>query len=209
MKSPELILASASPRRQELLHSLGLEFTVEASHIDETTGLTHPPEIVMQLSLAKAKEVAARLSPEPAARRRLVLAADTIVVLGQLVLGKPQSSQEAFDMLMLLSGREHQVYTGVSLVEMPGGAGRSIYQVSSVFFRKLERREAEFYAAGDEPADKAGAYALQGTAAAFVERVAGCYTNVIGLPLSDTVLLLREFGMEVLGCRQQDEEVKR
>ena len=113
-------------------------------------------------------------------------------------------------MLMQLSGREHKVYTGVSIVELreesmnePGKlivATRSIYEVSSVFFRSLDEREARYYANTDEPMDKAGAYALQGTAAAFIERVEGCVSNVIGLPISATVLLLREFGMTVLGC---------
>ncbi len=202
--TPELILASASPRRQELLKNLGVEFSVLASNIDETTNLRDPAQIVTWLSLAKAKEVASRLSLAHKKKRTLVLAAYTIVVLDTLVLGKPQSRKEAFEMLMLLSGREHKVYTGVSLVEMPGAACCSIYQVSSIFFRKLEPSEAQYYVASDEPMDKAGAYALQGAAAAFVERMEGCYSNVIGLPVSATVLLLREFGMTVLGSGLQN-----
>jgi septum formation protein len=198
--TPELILASASPRRQELLASVGLEFTVLASHIDESTLLSEPSEIVTTLALAKAKEVACRLSTPAPAKRRLILAADTIVVLGDLVLGKPQSPAQAYEMLCLLSGREHKVYTGVALVEMPGDHCRTIYRASSIFFRELARSEMEYYASSSEPLDKAGAYALQGTAAAFVERVEGCYTNVIGLPLSATVQLLRESGLTVMGA---------
>ena len=183
------------------MQSLSLQFSVIASHIDETTDLKNPREIVTSLSLSKAKEVAAGLADLQ--KRTLILAADTIVVLEEHVLGKPQSQEEALAMLMLLSGREHQVYTGVSIVEMPGANYRSICQVSSVYFRRLEISEARYYAAGHEPVDKAGAYALQGTAGAFVERVEGCYTNIIGLPLSATVQLLREFGLTVLGCGRQ------
>jgi septum formation protein len=202
MDSPELVLASASPRRQELLLSLGLEFSIQSADIEETTTASDPAEIVTALSLAKAQAVVARLNPPERGKRVLVLAADTIVVFNSLVLGKPQSVQEAYEMLMLLSGQEHQVFTGVTLLELPGARSRSLYRASSVFFRKLEPAEAAFYAAGPEPIDKAGAYALQGTAGAFVERVEGCYSNVIGLPLSDVVLLLREFGVSVLGCAQ-------
>lgn len=197
---PRLILASASPRRQELLGSLGLSFAIEAADIDENCDLSEPGAIVSYLSLAKAQKVAAAISARALSGRTLILAADTIVVLDKLVLGKPQSEKEAFEMLMLLSGRKHKVFTGVSLLELPGSRSRSIFEESDIYFRKLGEAEVACYAASDEPRDKAGAYALQGVAGAFVERVEGCCSNVIGLPLSATVLLLREFGLSVLGC---------
>jgi septum formation protein len=197
--SVELILASGSPRRQELLANLGLSFRVLPSNIDESTSLTDPLEIVSWLSLSKAQEVASRLEQSSEGGRRLILGADTIVVLGKHILGKPQDSEEAYSMLMLLSGQEHRVFTGVTVLELPSGRTRSISLSSSIFFRKLDEQEARFYAGSGEPMDKAGAYALQGAASAFIDRVEGCYTNVIGLPVSATVQLLREFGMQVMG----------
>jgi len=196
-KSPELILASGSPRRLELLRNLGLKFTVIPSDIDESTDLKDPVEIVKWLSLAKAEEVAARLPESDSAR--VVLGADTIVVLDSHVLGKPQSAEDALAMLKLLSGKAHKVYTGVSIVELPGNTKSSIFQESTIYFRQLSDAEAEYYASSAEPMDKAGAYALQGAASAFVERLEGCYSNVIGLPVPDTVQLLRQHGVEVMG----------
>ncbi len=205
--APKLILASGSPRRLDLLQNLGVKFEVVKSDLDESTDKTDPIDIVKFLSLAKAREVASKLSADPKfkkSERTLVLGADTIVVLDQDVLGKPESRKAAFDMLMRLSGKEHKVYTGVSLVEIPGGACKSIYQVSSVSFRVIQPSEAHYYANTDEPMDKAGSYALQGIAAAFVERINGCYTNIIGLPIPDTVRLLRQHGMHVMGAGTSD-----
>lgn len=195
-----LVLASASPRRQDLLRSLGLEFDIIPSQIEEITDKQDPADIVLFLSLAKAQEVAQKLPAN--SQPVLVLGSDTIVVLAAEVLGKPQSKEEAFQMLMRLSGKEHQVYTGVSIVELPLGSSRSCYRASSVFFRRISPEEARFYVETGEPMDKAGAYALQGIASAFVERIEGCYSNIIGLPVSDTVRLLREHGLSVLGSRE-------
>lgn len=189
------------------MQNMGVEFTVHKSDFDEITDKTDPVEIVKFLSISKATEVASKLSADPKydkSIKTLVLGADTIVVLDQEILNKPATRDEAYEMLMRLSGRAHKVYTGVSLVEIPGGASKSIYQVSSVIFRKIQPDEARYYAGTDEPMDKAGAYALQGIAAAFVERVEGCYTNIIGLPVPDTVRLLRQHGMKVLGAGPVD-----
>jgi septum formation protein len=195
---PHLVLASGSPRRRELLQSVGIKFTVTPSSVDETSAEKDPRKLVIDLSLEKARDVAARINANPE-ERTLVLGSDTIVVLDDQILGKPASSDNAYEMLMQLSGRAHQVYTGVSIVELPGGREESICQCSSVFFRELDPAEALYYANSEEPMDKAGAYALQGTAAAFVEKVDGCYSNIIGLPLPATVKLLRKFGMKVMG----------
>lgn len=201
-KEPHLVLASASPRRKELLQSVGLNFIVRPSNVDESSKESDPRKLVLELSLAKARDVAAKIGSAPetnSAQRILVLGSDTIVVLDDKILGKPSSSDNAYEMLMQLSGRPHQVYTGVAIVEVPGGKEEAIYQSSSVIFRKLDPDEARFYANSEEPMDKAGAYALQGTAAAFVDKVDGCFSNIIGLPLPETVKLLRKFGMRVMG----------
>lgn len=199
MSAAKLILASSSPRRRELLSGLWLDFEIYASQMDENTDISDPEEVVRYLSLAKARDVAEKLKASGKPEHLLVIGADTVVALGSEIMGKPQSRQEAFDMLMRLSGQEHKVYTGVSIVELPSGKERSIVQSTSVFFRKLAEAEAWSYANSDEPMDKAGAYALQGSASAFIDRVDGCYTNVIGLPVSDTVQLLREYGVKVMG----------
>ncbi len=195
----KLVLASGSPRRRELLSGLGIEFSIEVSELNEDIEIVHPEEYVKHLSLGKAKEVASRMKNQCASDEQiLVLGADTIVVRDNHILNKPQTHEEAYDMLMSLSGRAHQVYSGVSIVRLPDGYSRSIFGTTSVYFRKLSEPEARFYANSEEPMDKAGAYALQGVASAFIQKVEGCYSNVIGLPVSDTVLLLREFGMRVM-----------
>lgn len=195
----KLVLASGSPRRRELLSGLGINFSVQASDLNEDIEIENPEEYVKHLSLGKAQEVASRLKNDCAADEQiLVLGADTIVVLANRILNKPQSHEEAYDMLMSLAGRAHQVYSGVSLLRVPDGHHKSIFQCTSVYFRRLSEAEARFYANSEEPMDKAGAYALQGVASAFIEKIEGCYSNVIGLPVSDTVLLLREFGLRVM-----------
>lgn len=190
------VLASASPRRRDLLAALGVEFEVRAGSVDETTALLDPGQVVLHLSLLKAQAVAAELTSD--GRRQLVLGADTIVVLAGKILGKPASSAEAIAMLTSLSGQEHQVFTGITLLDSQGQT-ESVFCVSRVFFRALASAEIRYYVSTGEPMDKAGAYALQGIASAFVERIDGCYTNIIGLPMPSTISLLRRHGLEVLG----------
>lgn len=198
---PRLVLASGSPRRRELLEKLGLSFTVTVSDLDESIDSSDPAFVVENLAEAKARAVGMQvarlhsvdLSPV------LILGADTIVVLDNEILGKPRDKDDAVRMLKQLSGRFHQVFTGVSLLEIPGDKVRTIHTVTDVHFRDLDSSEIEAYVQTGEPMDKAGAYALQGIASAFVRKIEGCYTNVIGLPVPDTVALLREHGLEVLG----------
>jgi septum formation protein len=185
---PRLILASASPRRRELLARLGLAFEVRPVDADETPRPGEPPEaLVLRLALAKAR-AAARAG-------ELALGADTVVAIEHEVLGKPVDAEDARRMLRALSGRPHDVWTGVALVAA-GPAGASREQVhaerTAVTFRRLTEDEIAAYVESREPLDKAGAYAIQGGAAAFVERVDGDYDNVVGLPLAALRRLLDE-----------------
>lgn len=192
-----LILASASPRRQELLVLLALPFEVIPSEVDEAALVRElgeqplPAEMARRLAEVKAADVAAR---HPDA---LVLGADTIVVLGDAILGKPVSPDDARRMLAFLSGRTHQVITGIAL----RGPGVSVSDAVStdVTFRELTSREIDAYVATGEPMDKAGAYALQGRAAVLIEGIHGDYTNVVGLPIPRLAILLRRHGIPILG----------
>ncbi len=183
----ELILASASPRRQELLRQIGLSFTVIPSRLAENTAECNPVKKVKALALAKATEVAERTG------RGLVLGADTMVVIGDKILGKPSSSDEAAAMLRTLSGRVHRVCTGIALVDAATGRSRAATECTLVKFRSLSEREIEAYVASGEPLDKAGAYGIQGHAAVFVSGIKGCYSNVVGLPLSRLWQMLQDF----------------
>jgi septum formation protein len=171
-----LILASQSPRRRELLSTAGIPFTVRAREVEEIRAPDEPPEAYAR-RLARAKADAAWED-----RDEIVLGADTIVVLDQSVLEKPRDAADARAMLRSLSGREHTVITGICL-RHPGGVEVDS-SATRVRFTPLTDAEIDGYVATGEPMDKAGAYAIQGLASKFVERVEGCYFNVIGLPLS-------------------------
>lgn len=194
----KLVLASASPRRQELLRGIGLEFEIIASSLDETFNPEDDPvSVACRLSLAKANDVAKIIQER--GENAIVLGADTVVALNNLILGKPESHEDAERMLMLLSGKMHKVFTAVTLVDSLQGRQKTICEESAVYFRELSAVEARFYALTDEPMDKAGAYALQGAASVFIPRIEGCYTNIIGLPVSLAAGILREFGFSVMG----------
>ncbi|MBI4886820.1 MAG: septum formation inhibitor Maf [Acidobacteria bacterium] len=174
-----LILASASPRRAELLRAAGIAFDVMPAGVDEALlpGET-PEEHVRRLAGAKARAVAARAGGRP------VLAADTVVVVGDQILGKPEGDDDARRMLRLLSGRAHDVLTGVTLVWGVPEACLSEVATTTVEFGPLSEAEIGWYVASGEPADKAGAYAIQGLASRFVTRIEGSYSNVVGLPVA-------------------------
>jgi septum formation protein len=186
----KLILASASPRRAEVLRDAGISFCVLSSAIDETPypGET-PQQLVQRLADAKAELVAAR-----AVGSVIVIAADTVVVLDGQVLGKPRSTDEARRMLELFSGRTHSVITGVSLIRLPGMDRRQFIETTLVHFAPLSRDEISRYLSTEEPYDKAGAYAIQGRASRYIPRIEGCYFNVVGLPLARLIAALRELG---------------
>lgn len=182
-----LILASASPRRRELLSQLGLTFTVSAADIDESPlGGEAAETYVLRLAREKARAVAAR---HPGA---WVLAADTTVALGAELLGKPRDAEEARAMLSRLSGRTHDVHTGVALA---GRHEEALVVRTRVTFRALGAGEIAWYAGTGEPLDKAGAYAVQGRGGFLVAAVEGSPTNVIGLPLGETLALLERAGV--------------
>ena len=189
---PRVILASASPRRRELLSRLALAFTVIPADVDEQQRPGEAPlSYVRRLAQAKAAHIAQRF-PEA-----LVLGADTVVVLEQQVLGKPANVAQAQRMLTQLSGRQHTVITGLALLQHGRRLAWLDHVSTRVQFRVLSADEIAQYVATDEPFDKAGAYAIQGHAAAFVALVDGCYTNVVGLPLQRTATLLQAAGVPV------------
>jgi nucleoside triphosphate pyrophosphatase len=186
----KLILASASPRRAQILRDAGISFAVLSSAIDETpySGET-PQQMVQRLADAKAELAAAR-----AVGPAILVAADTVVVLDGQILGKPRSTEDARRMLELFSGRTHSVLTGVTLIRLPEMDRRQFVESTLVTFAPLSRDEISRYLSMDEPYDKAGAYAIQGHAGRFIPRIEGCYFNVVGLPLSRLVATLQELG---------------
>ena len=188
-----IILASGSPRRRELLERMGIdEFDIITSDADESVDETLPPaEQVEVLSRRKADAVAAEVSPDD-----LVIAADTVVALEGTVLGKPTDEEDAFRMLSALSGVRHHVYTGVT-VRM-GDRVLTRHEVTAVDFRALEPDEVELYIATGECMDKAGAYGIQGYGCLLVEGIVGDYYNVMGLPVGLLARMLKQFGVDCL-----------
>jgi len=190
LRQQPLILASASPRRRELLALLDLEFEVRPSRIDESPKPGESPAgQVQRLAEAKARQTA---KDRPGC---WILAADTIVVHRGLVMGKPQDQAEAARMLSLLSSQTHEVLTGYCLLNQELGQNIVESCRTEVEFRTLSRQDIETYLDSGEPLGKAGAYAIQGRGASMVKRVAGSYTNVVGLPLAEVVELLRRYGL--------------
>ena len=186
----KLILASASPRRAEILRAAGLSFSVLSSAVDETPyPQESPTDHVQRLAGAKAELVAAR-----AVGPAIVVAADTVVTLEGKILGKPRSSDEARKMLEQLSGRTHSVLTGVALIRLPDAERRSFVESTLVHFAQLVGDDLVRYLSTEEPYDKAGAYAIQGRAGRYIPRIEGCYFNVVGLPLARLIRSLMELG---------------
>ena len=197
---PKLILASASPRRREILADAGLAFEVRAADIDERHLPGESPEqLVSRLAAKKALVVRAALdrASDKTPTDWPILAADTVVVIGGAILGKPAVADEARAMLVLLSGAEHEVLTGVALL-FPATQRSSNIQLdvrvasTRVRFRTLSKEQIEDYINSGEPYDKAGGYGIQGLAAKYVERIEGCYFNVVGLPIALVCAMLEE-----------------
>ena len=202
MTPPVLVLCSASPRRRELLRSLGLSFEVEAPHLDESRKPGEPPAALAE-RLAREKAMAGLAAFHARSPVRAVaIAADTVVAVGDADLGKPAGRDDAARMLRALSGRVHRVTSGVCVAgptepQDAECALRSIAVSTEVRFRRLSEAEIAWLAASGDGDDKAGGYALQGLAGAFIERIEGSVTSVIGLPLVETLGLLAEAGVRL------------
>lgn len=186
----QIILASASPRRKELLDQIRVTYIVNPVDLDETPRPNEAPlDYVRRLAAEKSAACVAQLGADLP-----VLAADTVVVLGDLIMGKPKDQNDALGMLRQLSGKTHQVYSAISLRGREHGQAVSITDVS---FRQLTECEIEAYWQSGEPVDKAGSYAIQGIASVFVESIRGSFSGVVGLPLFETAELLSKQGIEV------------
>ena len=197
MGTHQLILASSSPRRRELIQMLGLPVLTMSSGADES----HPPqlspaEIVKTLSQRKAEEARAKLRPQ--GQQGIVIGADTVVVKNNQILGKPKNEEEAKAMLKLLQGSKHEVYSGIACMDAEQGRMNLAHRQTQVWLKPLTDAQIQAYINSGEPMDKAGAYGIQGLGAVFVDRIEGCYFNVVGLSLSLLSEMLRDFGIEVL-----------
>lgn len=199
-QKPNIILASNSPRRKELLGKIGIEeFKIISPNVDESVEDGLPPaEIVEQLSRRKAQAAAKKAGPGD-----LIIAADTVVALDGAVLGKPRNEEDAFAMLSALSGREHHVYTGVTVLR--GEKAVTQHEETAVTFREIKPEEIWGYIATGEPMDKAGAYGIQERGALLVSGIRGDYFNVMGLPVFRLGRILAEFGVDLLKHKEQTE----
>lgn len=189
----KIILASASPRRAEILRNAGISFDLHPTDIDETAFPGEAARVmVARLAEAKARAAAAQIGRGGA--DAIIVGADTTVECQGEILGKPLDAADAREMLGKLSGRTHHVLTGIFLLRLPENAGRSAVETSAVTFAPLSKKEIDAYVSTGEPLGKAGAYAIQGLAGRFISGIEGCYFNVVGLPLARLYTLLRELG---------------
>lgn len=186
----KIVLASTSPRRISLLRQMGMRFTVVAPMEDEASVNPDPKERVMDNALAKARSVLGNVE------EGLVVGADTVVYIDEMVLGKPSSEDEARRMMATLSGRVHRVFTGLAVIDAESGREDVSCEETQVHLMKLSDEEISRYIESGEPMGKAGAYAIQGLGAVFVDRVVGCFHNVVGLPLSLLWKMIRDMGYD-------------
>jgi septum formation protein len=190
----EFVLASASERRQELLKRIVEDFKIVISNFDETSVNFGGDcdEYVKVLALGKAREVADRTKDES-----MVIGSDTIVYHNGKILGKPKDEQDAYNMLKSLSGSSHKVYSGIAVINTASNEIKMDSVCTEVFFSTLSEEQISRYIASAEPMDKAGAYGIQGNGGIFVEKIHGCYYNVVGLPLNRLYFMLREMGVNL------------
>ena len=182
MNFDRIVLASASPRRLELLRQIGIEPEVVVSHVEERVTSSEPGEVVMELAGQKARDVAGEVTPGT-----LVIGSDTVVAVDGKILGKPRDHEEAAGMIRMIAGRSHQVYTGVCMIVRENGREdriRTFYDETDVEVYDMSEEEILSYARSEEPMDKAGAYAVQGFFARYIRGLRGSYANVMGLPVS-------------------------
>ena len=201
MTEKTIILGSASPRRRELLAQIGADFEVRVSNKEEVYHSNVPEEIVKELALTKAENVAEELAeenPAGAVKSTVVIGADTIVVLDGKILGKPADEADAVRMLSSLRGRRHDVYTGVAGLDYDENGEKRVYNYpvgTAVYVNEMTEEEIRAYVETKDPLDKAGAYGIQGRFAAHIDRIEGDYYNVVGLPVSRVYRTLRELGV--------------
>ncbi len=188
----KIVLASTSPRRITLLKQIGLEFNIIEPVGDESSSHPDPRRRVMENALAKAKSVLDQVNDH------IILGADTLVLINGEVLGKPTDATEAIQMLSKLNGNVHKVFTGVAIIDRRKGKQIVDFEETLVHMRKLSNQEIRRYVASGEPMDKAGAYAIQGRGAIFIDRVVGCFHNVMGLPLSLIDIMFQAIGFNLL-----------
>lgn len=195
----KIVLASSSPRRSQLLTQIGLNFEVIEPDIDETDGINlEASQLVKFLAYEKAHFVAKNISKNfQRDEKCLVIGADTIVKK-ERILGKPQNSQEAFEMLKHIQGSWHKVLTGIAVIDAATMKGTSDFEITDVKMKELTDSTIKAYIDTKEPLDKAGAYGIQGLGSIFVEKINGCYFNVVGLPLAKLDTLLRKFGVSIV-----------
>lgn len=192
----KLILASASPRRKELLEQVGAEFEIIPAKGEEVITSSRPEEVVVELSVQKAEEVAGRIQEKDV----IILGADTVVVFDGQILGKPKDEAEAERILSMLSGNTHSVYTGVTLIVIQDGKSErhSFYEETKVTMYPMTKQQILSYIRTGEPMDKAGAYGIQGKGALYIEKIHGDYNNVVGLPVAKIFQRMRKSGIEIL-----------
>lgn len=200
MKQTKIILASASPRRKELLTQIGIDFQVLVSDVEEKVTTDVPHEVVEELSCQKAEAVAKLCSRAEEQTPIIIIGADTIVACDGKILGKPKDRQDAFDMLMMLQGRTHQVYTGVTIVRVTdkGMAKNTFHEATEVTFYPMSEDEIWEYVDTLDPMDKAGAYGIQGFCARYIKGIRGDYNNVVGLPVGRLYQELQQFKNTVI-----------
>ena len=188
----KIILASKSPRRKEILENLGFEFEIITADTDESSDVTDPEALVQILAVRKGKAVQETYAEKDA----LIISCDTVVCLDGEILGKPHSEAEAKDMLRSLSGRSHTVLSGLSLFY--NGKTISGVDKTEVYFANMPEKFIDSYVASGDPMDKAGAYAVQGKTSLYIDRIDGCYFNVVGLPVRLLAKLLHQLGLDSL-----------
>jgi len=188
----KIILASTSPRRKELLEKTGLPFEIVASNYEEDMTLVLPPhELAKHLSKGKADAVAQDY------KDAIIIAADTFIVFGDKILGKPHTPKKAKETLAMLSGGTHSIVTGFTIIDTQTGKNISRTTETKVHFRKLTIEEIDAYVATGEPLDKAGAYGIQGLGSELVDKIEGSFSNVVGLPVEEVMVALKDFGIEI------------
>lgn len=188
----KIILASTSPRRKELLEKTGLPFEIVASNYEEDMTLALPPhELAKHLSKGKADAVAQDY------KDAIIIAADTFIVFGEKILGKPHTPKKAKETLVMLSDSTHSIVTGFTIIDTQTGKNISRTTETKVHFRKLTTEEIDAYVATGEPLDKAGAYGIQGLGSELVDKIEGSFSNVVGLPVEEVMVALKDFGIEI------------